>query len=333
MKLLKIQILAALFSVLILGARAWASGNAALGPCPARPSIASELDAGKYAEAASVLEQEVERNPDDAQATLWLARSFLGLADYDRAVTYAERAVQLSPDCSESHYWLARSYAMKADTARSFWLARKARIEYQSAVRLDADNLDARRDLMEFYLQAPWILGGSKEKAWAQVEAIAARSAAEGDLARAIYWRDLNQPELASKEYRKVLEAKPRKAETYFQVADFYESDGQPEELEATVRAVSSIAPRDPRLGYYSAVSRILRRQDLSSAEEDLKGYLAKTAPRDDFPSHAAARSWLGRIYEMRGEKKLAIEEYRSALDLSPDNQSARDALRRLDAN
>jgi tetratricopeptide (TPR) repeat protein len=333
MKSLRIQILAVLLSNVTVGARVWASGNAALSPCPARPAIASELDAGKYAEAASVLEAEVGRNPNNAQTTLWLARSFMGLADYDRAVTYAERAVQLSPDCSESHYWLARSYAMKADTTRSFWLARKARIEYQSAVRLDADNLDARRDLMEFYLQAPWILGGSKEKAWGQVEAIASRSATEGDLARAIYWRDLNQPELASREYRKVLEAKPRQAEAYFQVADFYEADGRPVELEAAVRAVSLIAPRDPRLDYYSAVSCVMRRQDLASAEQNLKGYLAKTPPRDDFPSHASARSWLGRIYEIRGEKQLAIEEYRAALDLSPDNQSARDALRRLDTN
>jgi tetratricopeptide (TPR) repeat protein len=333
MKSLKIQNFVALSSVLILGASAWASGNAALSPCPARPAIASELDAGKYVETVSVLEREVERNPNAAQATLWLARSFLGLADYYRAVTYAERAVQLAPDCSESHYWLARSYAMKADTARSFWLARKARIEYQSAVRLDADNLDARRDLMEFYVQAPWILGGSKEKAWAQVEAIASRSATEGDLARAIYWRDLNRPELASKEYRKVLEAKPRQAEAYFQVADFYEADQQPAELEAAVRAVSAISPQDPRLDYYRAVASVMRRQDLSSAEQNLKGYLVNTPPRDDFPSHAAARSWLGRIYEIRGDKQEAIEQYRSALNLSPDNQPARDALRRLDAN
>lgn len=284
-------------------------------------------------ETVSVLKREVDKNPNDAQATLWLARSFLELAEYDQAVTYAEHAVRLSPDCSESHYWLARSYAMKADTARSFLLARKARMEYQVAARLDPDNLDARRDLMEFYLQAPWILGGSKEKAWDQVEAIALRNPTEGDLARAIYWRDLNEPALASKEFQKVLEAKPQRAEAYFQVADFYEADGKPAEVEAVVRAVSPIAPRDPRLNYYSAVASVMRHEDLSKAEQNLKEYLAKTPPRDDFPSHAEARNWLGRIHEIRGEKRRAVDEYRSALSLSPDNQSARDALRRLDAN
>src|SRR5512146_2066723 len=198
MKSLKIQIFAAVFSVFALGAPGWASGHGAPSPCPARPAIANDLDAGKFAEAASVLKHQLAKDPNDPQATLWLARSFLDLGDYDQAVTFAERAAQLSPDCSESHFWLARSYGMKADTSRSFWLARKARVEYQTAVKLDPDNLAARRALMEYYLQAPWILGGSKEKGWDQVQAIASRDAAEGHLARAIYWRDLDKPDLAA---------------------------------------------------------------------------------------------------------------------------------------
>jgi tetratricopeptide (TPR) repeat protein len=333
MKSLKIQIFAMLFAVFALAPNGWASGHAAPSPCPARPAIANDLDAGRYAEAASVLKHQVAKDPDDAQATLWLARSFLDLGDYDHAITYAERAAQLSPDCSESHFWLARSYGMKADTSRSFWLARKARVEYQTAVKLDPDNLAARRDLMEFYLEAPWVLGGSKDKAWDQVQAIASRDNTQGDLARAIYWRDLDKPELAATEYHKVLEAKPRQAEAYFQVADFYETDGKPAEVEAAVREVSAIVPNDPRLNYYSAVADIMKGQDLARAEQDLRAYIAGTPRRDDFPPHAAAHDWLGRIYEIWGKKQQAVSQYRSALQLSPDNQSARDALKRLDSN
>ena len=264
---------------------------------------------------------------------MWLARSFLDLGQNDQAVTFAERAVSLSPDCSESHFWLARSYGLKADKERSFWLARKTRQEYETAVQLDPGNLAARRDLMEFYLQAPWILGGSKEKAWDQIKAIASRNAAEGDLARAIYWRDLNEPSLAAKEYRKVMESKPAHAEAYFQVADFYEADRKPEEVEAAVRAASRIVPRDPRLDYYEAVANAMKGHALVKAERDLKTYLLKAPPRDDFPPHASAHDWLGHIYELRGETRQAVEQYRFALRLSPDNRTAHDALLRLDAN
>jgi tetratricopeptide (TPR) repeat protein len=330
---LKIQTLATLLCTLILGARGWALGHPAGSPCPARPAIANDLEAGKYAETVSNLEQEVAKNPEDAQANLWLARSFLDLGNYDQAANFAERAVKLSPDCSESHFWLARSYGLKADKARSFWLARKAKQEYQTAVRLDPDNLAARRDLMEFYLQAPWFLGGNKDKAWAQVKAIASRNAKEGDLARALYWREQDENARAANEYRKVLESKPEHAEAYFQVADFYESDREPQQIEAAVQAASLIAPRDPRLDYYSAVADIMKGQALTKAEQDLKTYLLRTPPRDDFPPHASAHDWLGQIYELRGKKPMAIEQYRFALKLSPDNQRAHDALKRLDSN
>lgn len=316
-----------------MGARSWASGHATPGPCPARPAIANELDTEMYAEAALRLQQEVSANPNDVQATLWLARSFLDLGKYSQAVTYAERAVSLSPGCSETHFWLARSYGLKAGKTRSFWLARRARQEYQTAVQIDPDNLAARRDLMEFYLQAPWLLGGSKDKAWDEVKAIASRNIIQGDLARAIYWKDLNKPALAAKEFHKVLEAKPDHAEDYFKIADFYESDQDPEELLAAVREASLIVPDDPRVDYYTAVAHVMKQQNLAGAVQNLKKYLARTAPRDDFPPHAAAHDWLGRIYEIWGQKQEAVEQYRVALRLSPDNRQAHEALTRLDSN
>ncbi len=333
MTCLKIRILIVSLCILTSGAYGWALGDPAGSPCPARPAIANDLESGKYAETIALFQKELAENPNDAQASLWLARSFLDLGNYDQAVNFAERAVKLSPDCSESHFWLARSLALKADKARSFWLARKAKQEYETSVQLDTDNLAARRDLMEFYLQAPWFLGGSKDKAWAQVKAIASRNRTEGDLARAEYWRDLGETDLAENEYQRVLQSKPGFVGAYFQVADFFESAGKPEIIEAAVQGASLIAPSDPRLDYYSAVADVLKGQALTKAKQDLTTYLVKTPPRDDFPPHASAHDWLGRIYELKGQKQQAIEQYQFALKLSPDNRRAHNALQRLESN
>lgn len=330
---LRTHIIAVSLCILTLGAQGIASGHGAGSPCPARPAVANDLESGKYSQANAALRQQVSQHPDDAQATLWLARSYLALGKYDQAIKVAERAVKLSPDCTQSHFWLARAYGMKADIARSFLLARKAKQEYQAAIQLDPDNLDARRDLMEFYLQAPWLLGGSKDKARAQLEAIASRNATQGDLARGQYWWDLNKPELAAKEFQKVLDAKPQYADAYFQVADFYEFDRKPAQIEVAVQGASALAPADPRVDYYRAVADVMQGRALDKAEQDLKSYLSKAPERDDFPSHAAAHDWLGRIYELRGKSREAIAQYRHALDLSPDNQTAQDALKRLDTN
>jgi len=275
----------------------------------------------------------LSRNPNDAQANFWLARCFLELGDYDRAVTYAERAVKLAPDCSESHLWLGRAYGLKAEKTRSLFVARKSREEFETAVQLDPNNLLARRNLMEFYLEAPWFLGGSKDRAWSQVEAIVSRDPVEGYLARAAYWQEVGKPALAAQDYRQVLTLRPRSVEPYFQVADFYAADGNPEQLQAAVHEASLIGPSDPRLAYYRGVARVLEGRELPEAEKDFEEYLSRSPKRDDFPPHASAHDWLGRIYEHWGKVQEAIRQYKTALGLSPDNQTARDRLHRLESN
>jgi len=69
----------------------------------------------------------------------------------------------------------------------------------------------------------------------------------------------------------------------------------------------------------------------LPRAEEYLKSYLASTPDRSDWPSHAAAREWLGRLYEAEGKNVEAAEQYRAALQLDPGRKEARARLKHLE--
>ena len=72
-------------------------------------------------------------------------------------------------------------------------------------------------------MQAPWVVGGNKDEAKTQVEAIAALDPIEGHLARAVYDLDgQKKPDLAEQEYRAVLAAKPGKIDPYFEVISFF---------------------------------------------------------------------------------------------------------------
>jgi hypothetical protein len=44
-------------------------------------------------------------------------------------------------------------------------MAKKTRKEFEKAVELDEKNYNALEDLMQYYLEAPGFLGGSKKKA------------------------------------------------------------------------------------------------------------------------------------------------------------------------
>jgi tetratricopeptide (TPR) repeat protein len=298
---------------------------------PVNPLIATvkeKFDAGKYEEVTTLLQAALAQEPQDSSLAFWLMRSYFELGMYDQAISYAERAVKSEPANSEYHLWLGRAYGRKAEKNRSFGFARKTREEFETAVTLNPRNVSARRDLMEFYLDAPWMLGGGKEKGWRQAAAIAEIDAVEGCLARGSYWQSLGNTASAEAEYAKVLELRPGRIEPYFELADFYQTRQDASRLEAAIEAAARLDPGDCRLAYYRGVAGILARKDLEAAEQHLKTYLA-APPRHDFPSHASAHVWLGRLYEELGNLRLAAEQFRAALALAPGRKDAAGGLRR----
>src|SRR5215467_8096352 len=290
----------------------------------------AQFERGDYRGAITTLSSAIDGNPRDAQLWHWRSRCYLELRDYARALADGERAVTERLDDSEFHRWLGRAYGGAAEQKRSFSMARKVRAAFEDAVRLDASNIAARRDLMEFYVEAPWIVGGDKRKALEQIGAIAGIDAVAGRLARAAFLIRTNRLDAADAEYQQILEAPPDRIEPYLEVADFYESRNDARRFGSVIEQSARVAPLDVRLTYYRGVALVLSNGNLTDAERVLRVYLATAPRRSDWPSHADAHTWLGRLYERRGEVSAALDEYQSALVLEPESKHAREALRRL---
>ncbi len=291
-----------------------------------------QFNAGNYTAAIRTLESAASQNSTSAEVYFWLGRNYYELRDYDNAVTQAEKSVQLDPKNSVYHQWLGTVYGGKADRDHSFFLARKVKKEFVEAVRLSPSNIRARRDLEEFCLEAPSIVGGDKNEAREQVEAIAALDPIEGHLAQAVFdLKGTKKPDLAENEYRQVLSAKPNRIEPYLEVIDFFQHQNKATDMEAAIQAAAKVSPSDPRLTFYRGVSRVISVSDAAHAEEYLKSYLASTPDRSDWPSHAAARDWLGRLYESEGKRTEAAEQYRAALQLDPGRKETRARLEQLE--
>jgi tetratricopeptide (TPR) repeat protein len=305
----------------------------------ARPSDGSALlsaaqhqfGVGNYSSAVQTLRAVVSQNPLSAEAFYWLGRCYFEMRDFDNAITHAEKSVALQPKNSQYQLWLARAYGAKADHDKSFFTARKVKKQLQQAVQLDPTNIAARRDLEDFCIQAPWIVGGSNEEARAQADAIAKIDPVEGHLARAVFnAQALKRLDLAENEYREVLAAKPSNAEPYFDVAIFFRDQNKTAEMNSAIQAAAQINPNDPRLEFYRGVGLIMTGSQPARAEQYLKSYLASTPDRSDWPSHAGAREWLGRLYESQGKPAEAAEQYRAALQLEPGRKSAQARLQKL---
>jgi len=97
-------------------------------------------------------------------------------AEYRQAVQLFEQIVAEEPS-SEAYHWLGKSYGHMAEQAalfRALDYARKTRAALEKAVELDNRNRAAVKNLMEFYQQAPAMVGGSRERARRLQEQLAA---------------------------------------------------------------------------------------------------------------------------------------------------------------
>jgi len=137
----------------------------------------------RLVEARTVLEQAVREDAGDARAASYLGRVLLAEGEIDRAVAWMEKSVALEEAGADYHLWLGRAYgsaAIRASVFKQPALARKVKREFERASQLDPDNLEARFALLEYYLRAPGILGGSVKKAEEQAREIHKRDALEG---------------------------------------------------------------------------------------------------------------------------------------------------------
>jgi tetratricopeptide (TPR) repeat protein len=264
-------------------------------PEPSIQRALTEFEAGNYSGAVQTLTAALSETPQDASLHYWALRSYYELRDYEKAVTYGEKAVNLDPQNAEYNRWLGRAYGARAEQSRSFFLARKVKQAFEAAVRFAPWNIAARRDLMQYLVEAPWIVGGNKEKAREQIEAISKIDPVEGHLARGAYFATDKKWKEAEAEYAAVLDAKPHRLETYMEIAEFFVERKDPQHLDRAVEGARHLDSKDPRLDYYSAVSLILRRIDPVAAEKLLISYVAHVPERSDYPSHSSAREWLSR--------------------------------------
>ena len=99
---------------------------------------------------------------------LIMAERYYEAKNYNESTSLYEEIISIKPDCVEALYMLGKSYGRLAQN--SSWLkainyAKKTRKAFEKAHSLNPDSEEIKRDLVEFYLEAPRFLGGSNKKA------------------------------------------------------------------------------------------------------------------------------------------------------------------------
>lgn len=146
---------------------------------------------------------------------LEMAQEYLGdiasfNKNWDEAVEYYKKLVQNFPQNADYHFKLGGALGFKAlesSQLEAVWLVRDIKKYLVRASELDPNHEQARRALVEFYIQLPSVIGGSKETALRYARELKDINELDAFLAHAYIYKSEGELEKSKAEILKALEA------------------------------------------------------------------------------------------------------------------------------
>ena len=290
------------------------------------------FEAGKLDEAEKIFKRTLDSDPGDGEAAFYLGRVSFEKRKWDDAIDYFKKATEIAATSSEYFRWYGEANIAKLQTV-SFLskkkFANRAREAWIKAVDLDPANIDARESLAGYYMEAPSIVGGSDDKALEQIEAIIALDPAVGHREKGAFYVKKERWDDAAAEYQLLIDMDPAEPGGYYRLGMMYQSAKRWDDAFAELERTLELDPEYTPAMYQIGRTAVFAKENTDRAIECLEMYLEfEPQPREPSWSHAHWR--LGMLYEIKGDRAAAKREYRTAVELDPDNKTAKKALRRL---
>ncbi len=345
----------------------WAGLALSLSAQTTSPEALSE--AGHWRRARTAAEEMLRTNPNDQRAQFLMARCLETAGDLGGALALAEKVSERDPKNPDYHVLLALIHGRRAQSAgvlKQVGLARRIRKEAETALTLDPRHVEAHLLLIEFYRQAPGIVGGDKERSRRLAEELVVIAPARGYIVQAGFLRrEAGSAGRVEELYKKAVASDPSSYQALTTLAGFYASGREKRfaEGEALARKAVPLAPdraaaygilaqsyalqaRWPELEavlmeaetnvpdnlapFFQAGRTVFQQgSDYPRAEALIRKYLLRQ-PELGGPSHAQAWWRLGLVLEKQNRKTEAGEALRQAVALDPKLEGAKRDLKRF---
>ena len=259
-------------------------------------------------------------------------REKLRHGNLDDAIEAADDATeQLSSDAL-AWMWAGRVYgrqAMEANLLTKAKWAGRSRDAFEKAVELQPNLIEARFDLMQYYLLAPGFMGGGRDKAEQQAAAIAALDDAEGKVAAGHLAAQDKDEKNAESLYRQALAVNGASVRALFALNAFLQNRKRFDEVQALwtaalekekVRALAQY-----QLGRLAAISG----EQLELGLKYLDAFIASGKEPEQL-TVAAAQWRRGQLLDKLGRQQEAIAALQLALGDRDVGELAKSDLERL---
>jgi tetratricopeptide (TPR) repeat protein len=253
------------------------------------------IEAGHWKRARTLVEARLKEAPNDPLAIYLTSQIRFAFGHTDAPLEMAEKAVTLSPGVAKFHRQLAEAVGVKAQHSnllQQAFLARRFKKEIDAALAIDPNDIQGLRDMMEFNLLAPSLIGGGRKEAQATAARIARINRAHGFLAEArlaAFGHDLTRQEAMLKQ---AVDAAQGDYKTRIALAQFYAKDRV--NWPAAAEAASVAVRIDPtRADGYSILAAAYAAQQKWGEMETALAEADRNVPDDLAPHYHAAEAMI----------------------------------------
>jgi tetratricopeptide (TPR) repeat protein len=314
----------------LLSALVIATAGATRAAAQCSPDVQRLITDRKYEEAKTEVRVLLKRNERDDAALHCMGSIFMGADDSKGAIEWFEKAIDVNDKSSAHHLWLANSLGDQADHTSKIklpFLARRIKGEFDKAAQLDPTSIDARHGLIQFYSQAPGVMGGSMDKAKEQAREIMKLSAWRGHSEMAALLERDKDVAGAEKDYTAAVAAAPDSTLPYNYLGSFYRRQKRWDDALKTYETGLQHRPDANGFRLNIAYTINLSGQNLDRGERETHTWLT-SAPADGPKINVATAHYLlGQFAEKAGKKDVAKSEYQQALAIVPTHADAKRAL------
>lgn len=277
----------------------------------------------EFGKAEQKLQYYLGNYPNDVKAIELLGDAFGYQKKWENAIVQYKQLVQTNSSNADYHYKYGGSLGMKVLSINKFkalGLIGDIKNAFLKAAELDPNHINTRWALVEFYMQLPGIIGGSKKKSLKYANELEQISKVDGYLAKGYINEYDNEPELAEKFYK--LAIQEGGSLTCFQkLTALYENQNEPQKAISNIENAQKKHERNAlhyQIGKVAAEYNV----ELQKGEQCLHKYIKNHSPEDGVPIEWAYYR-LAQIYKHQNNKTQSLNWINKALTIRTDFKQA----------
>jgi len=272
----------------------------------------------QYSKAEVVLNTYLNDSPNDVKALELLGDTYALQEKWEEAIIVFKQLVEEDSSKANYHYKYGGVLGMKAintNKITAFFLVDDIEEELKLAAKLDPKHIEVRWVLIDFFIQTPNLVGGSKTEALKYAEELEAISLVDGYLSKGYIYEYSEEPILAEKYYRMAIEI-GGSITCYQKLTSFYENQDRPQEAISNIEKANEKLSRNS-LNYQLGKVCANYNLELEKGVMCLLKFIDNYSVKDGVPLKWAYLK-LAQIYKHKNDKRNALKW----IDKSLANQS-----------